>query len=156
MGQRFKEPRLLVFPPLPEEIPLVGRCSDNFRFCQAVEVQDGGRGLPSGTAGRSEGEASCGAEGPAPGYRRSTAAPYGAAFSTVEVNAICFKPARLSARRRVLDIPPSRGPRSPAASSAHVEGSGVPGAPALGELLMPGVVRIEHAPRSALLRSIEK
>jgi hypothetical protein len=47
-GPALQEPQLLVFPPLPEEIPLAGMYSDNFRFCQADEVQDGGghdRGL---------------------------------------------------------------------------------------------------------------
>jgi hypothetical protein len=54
---------------LPEDIPLVGMYSDNFRFCQADEVQDGGgheektEGLPSGAAGRCGDEASCGAGG---------------------------------------------------------------------------------------------
>jgi hypothetical protein len=88
--------------------------SDNFRFCQADEVQDGGghdRGLSSGTAGRSEGEASCGAEGHARGWPSATVdgdAVWSGPFNRVEANAIYFKPARLSARRRVLDIAGAR------------------------------------------------
>jgi hypothetical protein len=140
VDQRFKQPQLLVFPPLPEEIPLVGMYSDNFRFCQAGEVQDGGghdRGLSERHGGpfrrRSvlwSGRLTHGGNGRA---WRSTAAPHGAALLT-------------ASKRARSALSPRAFPRDDASSIS----------PVLGELPMPGLVRIEHAPGSVLLGSIEK
>ena len=102
--------------------------SDNFRFCQADEVHDGGghdRGLPSGTPAVPKAKRPVEREANARGWPSPTVdggAVWSGPFNRVEASAICVKPARLSARRRVLDIAGAR------------------------RIAMPGLVRIEHAP----------
>jgi hypothetical protein len=102
---------------LPEETPLVGMYSDNFRFCQADEVQDGGGHEEKTEASRAARQVAAETKRPvereanARGWPSPTVdggAVWSGPFNRVEANAICFEPARLSARRRVLDIAGAR------------------------------------------------
>ena len=92
MGLRFKEPRLLVFPPPPEELPLLEMYSDNFRFCQAVRFRTAAVMIEASRAARRPFRRRSVLWSVRPTHgdgraRRSTAAPYGAALLTASKRA---------------------------------------------------------------------